>query len=450
MTKSKKNIKKLRVAELFAGVGGFRIGLEGWVGKSAISKYKKPIVGNFEIVWSNQYEPSTPKTQIASWIYESRFKVGKHSNENIEEVKIPEIDKHKIDVLVGGFPCQDYSVASLLKNSKGLIGKKGVLWWQIHRILDQLNKKPDYLILENVDRLVNSPSKQRGRDFAIMLASLNDLGYAVEWRIINAADYGFPQKRKRIFIVGYRKGSELFKNIVGKQSNSINIENTLLHEAFPVKKIDLTKIEKQKINGTLDYISKTFNNDEGKSPFFNSGICWDREFQTVKIKVEERKNLRPLKTILQKGAISKEFFVDEKVVIDDKKGWAYHKGSKKVDRVDKLTGHKYQWSEGKMNLTENLEHPARTIITSEGGTGPSRTRHLINVNIKGESLYRRLTPLELERVNMFPDNHTQFYFKENNKVRIEVPPQKRAFFMGNALVIGVVETIGNALFNRIS
>ena len=441
--------KVIKVAELFAGVGGFRIGLEGWNGKSSISKYEEPIHGNFEVVWSNQYEPSTPKIQIASWVYESKFKSGNHSNKNIEEVEISDIDKHKIDVLVGGFPCQDYSVASLLKNSKGLIGKKGVLWWQIHRILDELKKKPDYLILENVDRLVNSPVKQRGRDFAIMLASLNDLGYAVEWRIINAADYGFPQKRKRIFIVGYMKGSKLFKNILGKQNNSINIENTLLHEAFPVNKIDMSKVKKQKINGTLEYISKTFNIDEGKSPFLNSGICWNREFLTIKIKVEERENLNPLKTILQKGAISKEFFVDKKIVIDDKKGWAYHKGSKKVERVDKITGHKYQWSEGKMSLTENLEYPARTIITSEGGAGPSRSRHLINVIVKGESLFRRLTPLELERANMFPDNHTQFYLNVN-KEQVEVPPIKRAFLMGNALVIGVVEKIGCVLINRIS
>ena len=186
-------MKELKVAELFAGVGGFRIALEGWNGKSAISKYKKPISNNYRIVWSNQYEPSTPKSQIASWIYDHRFKDGIHSNINIESVKTEEVEKYKIDVLVGGFPCQDYSVASLLKNSKGLIGKKGVLWWQIHRILAELKKKPDYLILENVDRLLNSPNKQRGRDFAIMLASLNDLGYAIEWRIIIAAEAGFPQ-----------------------------------------------------------------------------------------------------------------------------------------------------------------------------------------------------------------------------------------------------------------
>ena len=183
---------KLRVVELFAGVGGFRLGLE----KS-----------NFEIVWSNQWEPAT-KTQHASMVYEARFGKNNHSNQDISTVQTKDIPDH--DVLVGGFPCQDYSVATTLSNSKGLIGKKGVLWWSIHRILEEKQYKPKYLFLENVDRLLKSPSKQRGRDFAVMLQSLNALGYAVEWRVINAAEYGMPQRRRRIFIIGYHKSSLIF------------------------------------------------------------------------------------------------------------------------------------------------------------------------------------------------------------------------------------------------
>ena len=101
-----------------------------------------------------------------------------HSNENIEEVDTKDIPD--CDVLVGGFPCQDYSVATTIKNSKGLKGKKGVLWWSIERIIREKKNKPKYLILENVDRLLKSPSNQRGRDFAVMLGCLNQLGYPVE------------------------------------------------------------------------------------------------------------------------------------------------------------------------------------------------------------------------------------------------------------------------------
>ncbi|MEM9143481.1 MAG: DNA (cytosine-5-)-methyltransferase, partial [Bacteroidota bacterium] len=146
---------KLKVIELFAGVGGFRLGLEN--------------TGGYEVVWSNQWEPAT-KTQHASKVYEARFGPKNHSNKDIAEVATSEIPD--ADVLVGGFPCQDYSVASTLQNSKGLIGKKGVLWWSIHRILSEKQNKPQYLFLENVDRLLKSPVAQRGRDFAIMLKSL--------------------------------------------------------------------------------------------------------------------------------------------------------------------------------------------------------------------------------------------------------------------------------------
>ena len=142
---------KIKVVELFAGVGGFRLGLD-----------KK----NYDIVWSNQWEPSTKK-QHASLVYEARFGKDNHSNEDINEVvmrNVEEVPDH--DLLVGGFPCQDYSVATTLHNSKGLKGKKGVLWWAIHRILEKKKHKPRYLLLETVDRLLKSPANQRGRDFA--------------------------------------------------------------------------------------------------------------------------------------------------------------------------------------------------------------------------------------------------------------------------------------------
>ena len=133
---------KLKVVELFAGVGGFRLGLEGYEKKSPSSGYEKKMPSNFEVVWSNQYEPLTPNKQHASLVYQSRWKEPKekHSSEDIEKViekNFKSIPNH--DLLVGGFPCQDYSVATTLKNSKGLVGKKGVLWWSIYNILQKHN-----------------------------------------------------------------------------------------------------------------------------------------------------------------------------------------------------------------------------------------------------------------------------------------------------------------------
>jgi DNA (cytosine-5)-methyltransferase 1 len=154
------------VAELFAGVGGFRIGLAsaGW-----------------QTVFSNQWEPST-KTQHASDVYMANFGEAGHSNVDIAMVE----DIPSVDLLVGGFPCQDYSVAKSLNSSKGLEGRKGVLWWEIYKTIQA--KKPPFVILENVDRLLKSPSKKRGRDLRIILAYFNELNYKVEWRVINASD----------------------------------------------------------------------------------------------------------------------------------------------------------------------------------------------------------------------------------------------------------------------
>ena len=198
--------KELRLIELFAGVGGFRIGLE-----NASKKFKT--------VWSNQWEPSR-KSQEASEIYVKHFGANNHSNDDINLIKTIDIPNH--DLLVGGFPCQDYSVATSLKNSQGLYGKKGVLWWQIYRILEEKGTElPKFLFLENVDRLLGSPAKQKGRDMAVILASLQKLGYIVEWRVINAAEYGMPQRRRRIFLLGYHKSSNIFKLIVNKRRSNV-------------------------------------------------------------------------------------------------------------------------------------------------------------------------------------------------------------------------------------
>lgn len=194
----------LRVAELFAGVGEFRIALEG---------YPKKKDSDFKVVWSNQFEPRTNK-QNANIVYKNRFQDANHSEEDFEDIVLKGINTDiKCDLLVGGFPCQDFSIANRTAN-KGLNGKKGKLWWSIEVFLKQLkNNAPDYLLLENVDKLLLSPSFQRGRDFAVILSSLNNLGYAIEWRVINAADYGFPQRRRRVFILGYRKGTDLYRKL---------------------------------------------------------------------------------------------------------------------------------------------------------------------------------------------------------------------------------------------
>ena len=405
----------LKVVELFAGVGGFRLGLE----KNE----------HYKVIWSNQWEPLT-KTQHASMVYKERFKTSdkEHSDKDIFTVKTKDIPNH--DLLVGGFPCQDYSVATTLKNSKGLIGKKGVLWWAIHRILvEKGSKRPKYLFLENVDRLLKSPSSQRGRDFAVMLKSLDELGYAVEWRVINASDYGMPQKRHRIYFLGYHKSTKIYKELKNSEKTIWLTKLGILPNAFKITQVETeTTFE---LSGTLDEISNNFNKKGKSSPFMNTGLMINGTVTTLKSGAEYKGKYTLLKNVIQKEDIDSSFYLTK----NEFKDWKYLKGAKKIERTNS-NGFVYTYSEGKMSFPDSLDKPSRTIITGEGGPAPSRFKHVI----KQGSKYRRLTPVELERLNMFPDNHTKLD---------GISDSKRAFFMGNALVVGVIEKIGETLIKFI-
>lgn len=407
----------IRVVELFAGVGGFRIGLER-------------ASNRFETVWNNQWEPAT-KRQDASIVYQDCFGIAGHSNNDISTVPVAQIPQ--ADLLVGGFPCQDYSVATTLKNSGGIEGKKGVLWWQIHRILRDSKNPPPYLFLENVDRLLKSPASQRGRDFAIILASLSDLGYVVEWRVINAADYGMPQRRRRTYIVAYRKNTAIAKEATAGKDNAADwiFQNSVIGKAFAARPKEGSFLSEFNIQGTLPEVTQKFNKDAAKtSPFKDAGLMVARHVWTQEVSpVYEGKRLTLGQLVVDESEVPEEFFIDEKALEE----WKYLKGPKSEMRKTP-EGFEYHYSEGGMAFPDSLDKPSRTIITGEGGPSPSRFKHVI---LTPSGRYRRLIPLELERLNMFPDNHTQ-----------NASDGKRAFLMGNALVTGVVERIGLVLKER--
>lgn len=397
------------VAELFAGVGGFRIGLAnaGW-----------------KTVYSNQWEPST-KIQHASSVYVANFGEDGHSSVDIAKVdSIPA----KFDLLVGGFPCQDYSVAKTLRSAKGLKGKKGVLWWEILRLVKI--HKPKFIFLENVDRLLKSPAHQRGRDFAIMLRTLGDEGYLIEWRVVNAAEYGFPQRRIRVFIVAKKCRT------IPKSFNSLDyiIKEGILARAFPVTALQLFTTEIP-IDGNIEFVSKYFNKgDSRRSPFMNSGVYYDGFAHTMKTEALYRGiRFLNLGDVLQKDSeIDETFFVPKKQLSE----WKFLKGAKSIERTHRDSGTKYNYAEGSMAFPDSLSKPSRTILTGEGGTSPSRFKHII----KSQNGFRRLTPIELERLNGFPDDWTRY--DKNGK---EFSDTRRAFLMGNALVIGLVEKVGRVL-----
>ena len=402
----------IRVIELFAGVGGFRIGLER-------------ASDRFKTIWSNQWEPST-KRQDASVIYCREFGPDGHSNVDINKVGVEEIPD--ADLLVGGFPCQDYSVAATLKNSGGIEGKKGVLWWQIYRILHDHRNPPRYLLLENVDRLLGSPARQRGRDFAIILASLSDLGYCVEWRVINAADYGMPQRRRRTYIFAFKKDSEVGATFT--DAGQWLETDGIMAKAFPAE-CTASSPACFTIEGALSEVSEKFNKGKSASPFKNAGVMCGRMVYTAAVMpCYAGKAICLGDVLLPEAEVDSAFFIPQSEV--DR--WKYAKGGKSEKRINKTTGFEYNYSEGAMAFPDSLDKPSRTIITGEGGAAPSRFKHVI---LTADGRYRRLVPVELERLNMFPDNHTA-----------GASDMRRAFLMGNALVTGIVERIGIELLRR--
>lgn len=408
---------ELTVVELFAGVGGFRLGLEksGW-----------------ETIWANQWEPST-KSQPAAECYLRHFP-DQQSNPyfNVDIAQVTQVLKKDNSVipdhtlLVGGFPCQDYSVATT--QAKGMLGKKGVLWWEIEKVVKY--KRPPYILLENVDRLLVSPSKQRGRDMGILLSCLRDLGYGVEWRVINAADYGFPQKRRRVFIFAFRQDSK--------------IANQLRQNSIPhlwLQKLGFFASEFQVEVEPVDHdVPDNFTNsvqdvsDSFVFRFDNAGFMIDGKIYTTKVK--PKKELQtPLKDVLLKN-VDKSFYVNE-LDINRIKGWRYVKGAKREERTAK-NGHVYNYTEGAIPFPENLDSPSRTILTGEGNQNPNRSTHLIEDPFNGG--YRTLTPIEVERLNGFQDDWTN----------TDMPKSKRYFCMGNALVVGVIARLGKQLREVIS
>ena len=406
MKKNKVSTKAVgTVAELFAGVGGFRLALEkyGW-----------------STTFSNQWEPST-KAQHASSVYQARFGAEGHSSEDIASVKsFPNAP----DLLVGGFPCQDYSVAKTLSSSKGLQGKKGVLWWEIHR-LTKLHK-PKYLFLENVDRLLKSPSAQRGRDFAVMLRTLGDLGYEIEWRVVNSADYGFSQRRIRVFIIATR----LDRATKSSAAEKI-LESGVLARALPVRR-DGEFVEVP-IDKDVEKVSRTFNSGSAKSPFLNGGYYKDGVAVTLKVVSTFKGSSKTLRDVLIADKdVPAEYWIPKSQM----KEWEFLKGAKSIKRVHKESGTEYNYAEGKMGFPDSLDKPSRTILTGEGGTSPSRFKHVVKVG----GGHRRLLPIELERLNGFPDGWTEFGVDGER-----MSDNRRAFFMGNALVVGLIARVGKIL-----
>lgn len=530
--------RKPVAVELFAGVGGFALGLEsrlggfdadeGWLWEHGD--------GPWQVAWANQWEPSTRRQHAADGycvrlpeglpggapahqLVTADIDVALDLSLALEEGRDPRaaldrmvdhalaahvasrgssLDRHRvamdlangwaqrplpehIDLLVGGFPCQDYSVAKTLKQASGIVGRKGVLWWQIERILR--HRRPQHVILENVDRLLKSPTSERGRDFAIMLATFHFHGYEVEWRVINAAHYGFPQRRRRVFIyarhVGHSAGAT--PDLFVPDAEDVLAATGLFAQAFPCELGDIEQVDELRNGGGVKDPKRLTDTWGGRSasPWLQTGFM--RSGQVLTARLASPTDREPVPLGDRRHTLG-EMLLDARHVLKDRdlhaflvprrqldlqnppgksrRGtWHYLKGPKADERIA-ATGHEYRYSEGGVRFPEPQDEPARTIVTGEGGSSPSRFKLVVSQAVPVELLhtdlpkavtdavleqdgeqvvYRRLTPIELERLNMFPDGWTEPVGSDN----------RRAFTMGNALVVGIVERLGRTLAERI-
>lgn len=413
---------KLNVLELFAGVGGFRIGLEN-ADKNL-----------FKTKWSNQFEPSK-KSQDAFEVYDYHYPDSENICIDIAKIPDKKFRSMDADMIVGGFPCQDYSVARSKKNEMGIKGKKGVLFWEIIRAAKCIH--PKYMIFENVDRLLKSPAKQRGRDFAIMLTALNSLNYSVEWRVINAADYGRAQRRRRVYFFVYRNDlpyaiyldEKYEKSVFFKDDslyNEVLFKEGLFARQFPIER-EVLKGRQASYELPNDIVTTS---DKFSGQVFNTGIMRHGHYYTIE-SVPQRVAPIPLKNILQpESQVNSKYYVNNQEKIDK---FAYLRGPKHIQRISS-DGHIYTYSEGGMSPYEDLNLPGRTMLTSEGTV--NRSSHWLKINGR----YRFLTPIEAERLQDFPDDWTKYKLVNGNLE--EVSDRMRMFFMGNALVTTVIKRIG--------
>ena len=408
----------MNVLELFAGVGGFRVGLE----KAS---------PRFKTLWSNQFEPSR-KSQDAFEVYNYHFPDSENWNEDITTIPDERFSalKGKADLIVGGFPCQDYSVARTKKDEKGIKGRKGVLFWEIVRATKL--SQPKYLLLENVDRLLKAPSKQRGRDFAIMLKAFADLGYGVDWRVINPADYGWCQRRKRVFLFVYRKDTAYFKKQRGLEDFGVGTSG--IFEETHETKDEVVKGREHSFTLPDDIVEVS---DSFSMQFWNSGSMIDGRVVTKELEPYYDGASLVLKDVLESPSdLPNSLYLSE----DKVNKFRYLRGAKKFERTNS-EGFTYTYSEGAMALVDSFHLPSRTLLTSEGSI--SRTTHLIEDD-KG---YRLLTALETERLQGFPDNWTKVKLSKGKEVAVS--DTRRKFFMGNALVVEVVENLGKYIADRL-
>lgn len=342
------NGKKLRAVELFAGIGGFRIASEE---------------RGIETVWANDID------EIASTAYTNAFGKESYHKGDIWSL-IDRTPPH--DILTGGFPCQPFSSAG---KKMGIEDPRGTLFEAIVRILKK--HEPSYFVLENVKRLLVMDS---GKHFATILAALSALDYRIEWRLLNTKDFGLPQNRQRVVIIG--RHNRLSTNLNYSASEFLRLIN----------ETEFNMLSPKDVINFLDGSGWSDIPKHGKS-FPNWGVAYRGQFFGRDIRIFDE----AVKRVILEDVLEKE--PDE----------MFDMTASTLKRLGGDTNTVREKFVGGVEILSNQAGGARMGYTIFGVNGlaptltSSTSRHYERYKI-GEH-YRRLTNVEYARIQGFPDNH---------------------------------------------
>lgn len=375
--------------DLFAGIGGFRLGMERaghkCVGYCEIDKYARL---SYNAIHNTE---------------------GEIDYKDITEVTNEEFRKlrGKVDVICGGFPCQAFSIAG---NQLGFEDARGTLFYEIARAAEQI--KPRYLFLENVRNLL---SHDKGKTFERMLKILDELGYDAEWQVLNSKNFGVPQNRERVFIIGHLRGERTYR-------------------VFPIRGKD----EKFNTDGEINQVGNIGKSDNfggnpqvtrvydinGISPTLNTMQGGGREPKIVipvltPDRVEKRQNGRRFKTN------GEPMFT---ITTQDRHGVLVREATKQGYAV------------ADVGDSINFSHP--NSKTRRGRVGKNIANTLLTSDEQGVVLsdykIRKLTPRECWRLQGFPD----YAFDKAQAVNSNSQLYKQA---GNSVTVNVIEEIAKRL-----
>ena len=376
----------MKFIDLFAGIGGFRYGLQKVEIESESSSDHESGASQhgqraFHCVWSNEWD------KYASQIYKKHY--GECDTRDIRTVDTKDIPDH--DLLCAGFPCQSFSIAG---KRLGFEDTRGTMFFEIARIIR--DKRPRYFLLENVKGLL---SHDEGKTFQTILGVLSDLGYEYQWQVLNSKNFGVPQNRERVFIVGHLRETSRPEVFPIGESYSISHQTKYAEQAG-----------RSRISSTIDARYGSLRNAGETYLHYIGGIRGKRDMWLKDDKQNSRNFSQGQRVYSSDGIAS--------TIAGNAGGLGGKTGLYAIpvltpDRMEKRqNGRRFK----------NDGDPAFTLT--------SQDKHGVydGLNI------RRLTPVECERLQGFPDNWTE-----------GISDTQRYKCLGNAVTTLVITEIGRKL-----